>query len=126
MNEVDPVHVAMVDDDALVREGLKDCMESAGYSVEALGSAEEFMALRSCREPVCLIIDIQLPGISGLELQRRLVAEGDRTPIVFVTAHATGTNCEQALRNGAAAVLAKPIRREELLSAVRAAINRKV
>lgn len=124
MSETGAAHIAMIDDDPLVREGLKDCMESAGYSVDALGSAEEFLDWDSSCPPVCLVVDIQLPGMSGLELQRRLVASGSRTPIVFVTAHGTDSNRQQALKNGAAAVLPKPIRREQLLNAVRAATNR--
>jgi len=116
-------HIGIIDDDALVREGLKDCMESAGYSVETFGSAEEFLASESSGSASCLIVDIQLPGISGLELQGRLSTFKDRVPIVFVTAHGTDTNREQALRNGAAALLSKPVRREELLNVVRRAIQ---
>ena len=116
-------HIGIIDDDALVREGLKDCMESAGYSVETFGSAEEFLASESSGSASCLIVDIQLPGISGLELQGRLFTFKDRVPIVFVTAHGTDTNREQALRNGAAALLSKPVRREELLNVVRRAIQ---
>ena len=119
-------HIGIIDDDALVREGLKDCMESAGYSVETFGSAEEFLASESSRSASCLIVDIQLPGISGLELQGRLSTFEDRVPIVFVTAHGTDANRKQALRNGAAALLSKPVRREELLNAVRTASTRDV
>ncbi len=117
-------HIGIIDDEALVREALKDCMESAGYSVETFGSAEEFLASESSRRASCLIVDIQLPGISGLELQGRLSTLEDRVPIVFVTAHGTDANREQALRNGAAALLLKPVRREELLNAVSTAIQR--
>jgi FixJ family two-component response regulator len=115
--------IAIVDDDALVREGLKDCVESGGYSVEDFGSAEEFLGSGSAKQAVCLILDVQLPGITGLELQSRLRASGNHTPIVFVTAHGTEANREQALRNGAVALLSKPVRREELLKVVKAAIQ---
>jgi FixJ family two-component response regulator len=116
-------HIGIIDDDALVREGLKDCMESAGYSVETYGSAEEFLASRSAQHTSCLILDIQLPGISGLELQARLDAMENHVPIVFVTAHETDANREHVLRNGAAALLSKPVRRAELLNVVRTAIQ---
>jgi FixJ family two-component response regulator len=115
--------IGIIDDDALVREGLRDCMESAGYSVETFGSAEDFLASESSRRASCLIVDIELSGMSGLELQSRLSTLEDRVPIVFVTAHGTDANREQALRNGAAALLSKPVRREELLNAVRMAIQ---
>ena len=123
MSESPMSHIGIIDDDALVREGLRDCMESAGYSVETFGSAEEFLASESSRRAACLIVDIQLPGISGLELQHRLSKVKDRVPIVFVTAHGTDANREQALRNGAAALLCKPVRRKELLNVVRTAIQ---
>lgn len=123
MSESPMEHIGIIDDDALVREGLRDCMESAGYSVETFGSAEEFLVSKLSQRASCLIVDIQLPGISGLDLQGRLSTVEDRVPIVFVTAHGTRANREQALRNGAAALLSKPIRREELLNVVRAAIH---
>jgi FixJ family two-component response regulator len=117
-------HIGIIDDEALVREALKDCMESAGYSVETFGSAEEFLASKLSRSASCLIVDIQLPGISGLELQGRLSTLEDHVDIVFVTAHGTDANREQALRNGAAALLSKPVRCEELLTVVRTVIHK--
>jgi FixJ family two-component response regulator len=123
MRESQMGHIGIIDDDPLVRDGLKDCMESAGYSVETFGSAEEFLTSKSSRTASCLIIDIQLPGMSGLELQRTLSTLEDRVPIVFVTAHGTDATCKQALWNGAAALLSKPFRREELLNVVRTAIR---
>lgn len=123
MSESPMGHIGIVEDEALIREGLKDCMESAGYSVETFGSAEEFLASKSSRRSSCLIVDIQLPGISGLELQGRLSTLEDPVPIVFVTGHGTDANREQALRNGAAALLSKPVGRKELLNVVRTAIQ---
>jgi FixJ family two-component response regulator len=121
-------HIAIVDDDALVREALGDCMESAGYSVEGFASAEEFLASNSEQNPACLVLDIaclildvQLPGASGLELQRRL-SDTAGPPVVFVTANATDANRELALKLGAKGFLAKPVRCQELRNAVRAAI----
>ena len=115
------VHIGIVDDDALVRESLCDCVESAGYSAEGFASAEEFMASNSGGNAACLILDIQLPGISGLELQRRL-GDGAGPPVVFVTANATDANRQAALKLGAKGFLSKPVRCQELLNAVRAAI----
>jgi FixJ family two-component response regulator len=123
MTEIQLRDIAIIDDDPMVLDGLRDCMESAGYTVEAFGSAEEFLGWTPARPLSCLIVDIQLPGISGLELLRRLAAGGEHAPVVFVTAHPTDSNREQALTNGAAAMLSKPIRREELLKTVSGAIR---
>jgi len=114
----------VIDDDVLVRQALEDCMESAGYMVEGYGSAEEFLESGCTRNAACLILDVQLPGITGLELQERLACAGNRVPIVFVSARGTGRNRETAIRQGAAGFLAKPVRREELLNIVGAAIRR--
>ena len=129
MNEkASKAHIAIVDDDALVRESLSDCLESAGYSVEGSASAEEFLASNSGQNAACLvldiaclILDIQLPGASGLELQRRL-GNAAGPPVVFVTANATDANREIALKLGAKGFLAKPVRCQELQKAIRAAI----
>lgn len=117
-------NIAVIDDDVLVRQALEDCMESAGYVVEGFGSAEEFLASGSTREAACLIVDIQLPGMNGLELQDKLAGADNRVPIVFVSAQGTGANREKAIRQGATGFLAKPFRREELLKIVGAAIRR--
>ena len=116
-------NIVVIDDDVLVRQALEDCMESAGYVVGGFASAEEFLASGSIRDAACLIVDVQLPGISGLELQEKLAGES-RVPIVFVSAQGTGKNRETAIRRGAAGFLAKPFRREELLNAVAAAIRK--
>jgi FixJ family two-component response regulator len=124
MNKAMKGHVAIIDDDELVQQSLEDCMESAGYSVEVYDSAEEFLASSSARNAACLIVDIQLPGISGLELQGRLAGTENFAPIVFVTSRGTNANRERAIKYGAAGFLSKPFRREELLNAVQAAIQR--
>jgi FixJ family two-component response regulator len=116
--------IAVIDDDALVRETLEDCMESAGYAVESFGSAEEFLASGSARSPACLIVDIQLPGITGLELQDKLAGAQNRVPIIFVSARGTSANREKAISKGAVGFLSKPFRREELLELIGAAIRR--
>lgn len=115
--------IAVIDDDVLVRQTIEDCMESAGYAVEGFGSAEEFLESGATRNAACLIVDIQLPGMNGLELQDKLAGAGNRVPIVFVSAQGTGANRETAIRQGAAGFLAKPFRREELLDMIDAAIR---
>ena len=116
-------NIAIIDDDVLVREALSDCMESAGYTVEGFGSAEEFLASESLRNAACLIVDVQLPGISGLELQEKLAGSDNHAPIVFVSAQGTNANREKAMKQGAAGFLRKPLRREELLKILGAAIE---
>jgi FixJ family two-component response regulator len=117
-------NIAVIEDDVLVRQALEDCMESAGYVVEGFGSAEEFLESGSARDAACLIVDVQLPGITGLELQHQLAGADNRVPIVFVSAQGTGANREKAIRQGAAGFLGKPFRREELLNIIGAAIRR--
>jgi FixJ family two-component response regulator len=116
-------NIAIVDDDVLVRQALEDCMESAGYPVEGFGSAEELLASASAQNTACLIVDIQLPGITGLELQGKLAGADNHAPIVFVSAQGTNANREKAMRQGAAGFLSKPFRREELLNIIGAAIR---
>jgi FixJ family two-component response regulator len=116
--------IAIIDDDVLVRRSLGDCMESAGYAVESFGSAEQFLASGSTLDAVCLIVDIQLPGITGLELQGRLAGADRRVPIVFVSAQGTQASHDLAMRQGAAGFLSKPFRRDDLVKLVGAAIQR--
>jgi FixJ family two-component response regulator len=113
--------VAIVDDDTLVRQSLGDCMESAGYAVMTFDSAEEFLASGSADKAVCLIVDLQLPGITGLELQDRLACADNRVPIVFVSAQGTQANREKAMSRGATGFLSKPFRRDDLVRLVEAA-----
>ncbi len=99
-------------------------MESAGYAVESFDSAEQFLAFGSGRNAACLIVDIQLPGITGLELQDRLAGAENRVPIVFVSAHGTQANRERAMSRGATGFLSKPFRRDDLVRLVEAATRR--
>lgn len=115
-------NIAVIEDDVLVRQTLEDCMESAGYAVEGFGSVEEFLASGSTWNAACLIVDIQLPGINGLELQHKLAGADNRVPIVFVSAQ--NANREKAMRQGAAGFLSKPFRLEELLKIIGGAIRR--
>jgi FixJ family two-component response regulator len=115
--------MVIIDDDVLVRQALGDCMESAGYAVESFSSAEGFLASASAHNAACLILDVQLPGINGLELQGKLIESDNRVPIVFVTAQGTHANREKAMRRGASGFLSKPFRREDLLKIVGEAIE---
>jgi FixJ family two-component response regulator len=116
-------NIVIIDDDVLVRQALRDCMESAGYAVESFASAEQFLVSASAQNAACLILDVHLPGINGLELQDKLTEADNRVPIVFVTAQGTQANREKALRRGASGFLAKPFRREDLLKIVGEAIE---
>ena len=116
-------NIVIIDDDALVRQALGDCVESAGYAVEGFGSAEEFLASGATQSAACLIVDIQLPGITGLELQGKLGGADNRLPIIFVSAQGTSANREKAMRQGASGFLSKPFRREDLLKILGEAIE---
>jgi FixJ family two-component response regulator len=115
--------VAIVDDDDSVRVALAGLLRSAGLTARAFESAEEFIGSGQQNYTACLIADIRMPGMSGLELQKRLNAEGCRIPIVFITAHGDAQMRMQALRAGAVEFLAKPFNDEVLLETVRAALE---
>jgi FixJ family two-component response regulator len=117
--------ISIVDDDLLVREGLISLLRSAGFATQAFASAEEFLSLAHCDDIACLILDVGLPGISGLELQSRLTAtvSNHRTPVVFMTARDDEATRQQALKGGAVDFLRKPVRREALLNAVQLALQ---
>ena len=115
--------VAIVDDDQSVQSALKDLMESAGLSARCFGSAEEFLESGERNQTACLIADIRMPGMSGLELQARLKAEGSRIPIIFITAHADVKTKSRAMTAGAIEFLSKPFDDEALLDKVLAALD---
>ncbi len=115
--------IAIVDDDDSVRIALEGLLKSVGLPAQAFESGEEFILSGQQSETGCLIADIRMPGMSGLELQRRLNAEGFRIPIVFITAHGDAKMRMQALRAGAVEFLAKPFDDEALLGNVRAALE---
>jgi FixJ family two-component response regulator len=115
--------VSIVDDDRSVQRALKDLMESAGLLACCFGSAEEFLESERWQQSGCLVLDIVMPGMSGLELQEKLRSAGARLPIIFITAHNDGTMKMQAVNAGAVDVLAKPFDDEVLLEKVRAALS---
>jgi FixJ family two-component response regulator len=115
--------VAIVDDDELMRSALQGMLKSVGLPSKTFVSAEEFLKSGQHEETACLIADIRMPGMSGLELQARLNAENCRIPTIFITAHGDTKMRMQALRAGAVEFLAKPFDDEVLLESVRAALE---
>ena len=120
MNSDNPI-VFVVDDDHRVREALSSLLASVGLQVVAFGSAAEFLESEKPDSPACLILDLELPDTSGLELQRELAA-GDGPPIVFITGHGDITSSVRAMKAGAIEFLPKPFGEQELLQAIDAAI----
>jgi FixJ family two-component response regulator len=116
--------IAVVDDDEMVRTGLERVLRTSGYPATAFASAEEFLASGRLQECRCLIADIRMPGLSGLDLQSRLIDDGHPIPIIFITAHGDEKMRIRAMRAGAAAFLAKPFDRVVLLERVRACLER--
>lgn len=115
--------VAVVDDDELMRGALQGLLREAGLPARAFASGEEFLSSGAQHLASCLIADIRMPGMSGIDLQARLKAEQIRVPIIFITAHGDERIRMQALRSGAADFLAKPFDDEVLLRSVRAALG---
>ena len=115
--------IVIVDDDRSVQVALQDLIESEGLSTLCFGSAEQFLDSGAQYKAACLIADIRMPGMSGLELQTKLKAERCRIPIIFVTAHGDLKMRTQAMRDGALKFLAKPFDNTVLLEAVHAALE---
>lgn len=113
--------VAVVDDDELVRMGLQKLLKAAGFKVATFDSAEDFLASSQLPDVACLIADIRMPGMSGLELQAKLKAERYAIPIIFITAHGDSKLRMQTMLEGAVEFLTKPFDDRVLLEAVRAA-----
>ena len=116
--------IAIVDDDPSVREGLESLIRSAGWRVETFGSAQEFLARPGAEVPCCLILDLRLPGLSGLDLQKKMAEVELEIPIVFLTGHGNIPASVQAMKAGAVEFLTKPFEEEELLQAIREALDR--
>ena len=115
--------VAIVDDDDSMRSALQGLMKVQGFPAQAYASAEEFLKSGEQCQTACLIADIRMPGMSGLELQAKLNADRCKIPIIFITAHGDAKMRMQALRAGAVEFLAKPFDDEALLESVRAALE---
>src|ERR1700674_1299677 len=122
-NEKRPT-VFVVDDDASMREALKNLFRSVGLDVETFGAAQEFLSGRRSESPGCLVLDVRLPGLSGLDLQRQLTDADIEIPIVFITGHGDIQMSVSAMKAGAVEFLTKPFRDQDLLDAVQQAVDR--
>ena len=121
--QTNPGLVAILDDDELMRSALQGLLKTVGLPAQAFASAEEFLKSGQHHQIACLIVDIRMPGMSGLELQAKLNAERCKIPIIFITAHGDEKMRMQALRAGAVEFMAKPFDDEALLESVRAALE---
>jgi len=115
--------VFVVDDDRSVREGLVDLIHSVGMNVEAFGSAQEFLRHKRPETPACLVLDVRLPGPSGLDLQRQLGRSEHPIPVIFITGHADIPMSVRAMKDGAIEFLTKPFRDQDLLDAILQALD---
>jgi FixJ family two-component response regulator len=115
--------ISVVDDDDSVRESLQGLIRAFGFAVEAFASAEEFLNSDQLPNTRCLILDVRMPGMNGIELQRRLVASHCGIPVIFITAHGDETARSQALKDGAVDYLLKPFTEDALLNAIHAALK---
>ena len=119
--------ISVVDDDHSVRESLARLIRSVGFGVQVFGSAEEFLSADRSREPDCLILDIRMPGMNGLELHRQLSAADRDLPVIFITAHGSDAEVRaRAIGAGAVDYLLKPLREEEVLKAIDTALRSKI
>ena len=124
MSAQDVPTVFIVDDDADVRESIQELLESVGLHSQSFGAAREFLAVERGNSPSCLILDVRLPGISGLELQHELKKGRISIPIIFLTAHADVPMSVKAMKSGAVEFLTKPFRPQDLLDAVQRSLTR--
>ena len=116
--------VFVVDDDASIRDAVKSLLKSVGLHAEVFGSTEEFLNVTRPAVSSCLVLDIRLPGMSGLEFQEELAKAGRRIPIIFVTAHGDIPMTSRAIKAGAIEFLTKPFQKHELLAAIHQALDR--
>ena len=119
-----PPIVFVVDDDSLIRDALKSLIRSVGLRVELFGSAREFMQGKRLDAPSCLVLDVRLPGESGLDLQRELAKANIHIPIIFITGHGDIPMSVKAMKAGAVEFLTKPFRDQDLLDAIQVALER--
>jgi FixJ family two-component response regulator len=123
MTETDAV-VFVVDDDAPVRESLKNLISSVGLRAQLFASTQEFLRSKRPDVPSCLVLDVRLPGLSGLDLQKRITEAGMEIPIIFITGHGDIPMSVRAMKAGAVEFLTKPFRDQDLLDAIQLALER--
>lgn len=121
MKEQDPV-VFVIDDDRMIREGLQSLIRSVGLRVETFSSAQDFLLAKRPDAPACLVLDVRMPGLSGLDLQLNLAEAGIHIPIIFITGHGDIPMSVRAMKEGAHEFLTKPVRGQDLLDAIQKAI----
>ena len=122
MSEPDAI-IFVVDDDVSVREALESLIRSAGFRVETFGSAREFLARGRANVPSCLVLDVRLPGLSGLGLQKRMAEVNLEVPIIFITGHGDVPTSVRAMKAGALEFLTKPFADQDLLDAIQRAVK---
>jgi FixJ family two-component response regulator len=115
--------IAVVDDEDSVRRALARLLSASQFDVNAFASGEEFLTSLPKRSPDCAILDLQMPGLTGRDVQRQLSLAGSRFPVIIITAHDQPAMREQCLADGAAGYFAKPFRRDQLIAAIHAAIR---
>jgi FixJ family two-component response regulator len=123
MKEPDPI-VFVIDDDRMIREGLQSLIRSVGLRVETFASARDFQAAKRPDAPACLILDVRMPDVSGLDLQRQLNEANIHIPVIFITGHGDIPMSVRAMKEGAQEFLTKPVRGQDLLDAVQKAVER--
>lgn len=116
--------IAIVDDDEPLREALGSVLKAAGLSIATFASAEEFLGSPRRGEAACLLLDVRLPGMSGVEMQRHLLDGGSSIPVIFVTAHGDAALRDSVMRAGASGFLNKPVRSDILLAAIQKALGK--
>jgi FixJ family two-component response regulator len=121
MKEPDPI-VFVIDDDAMIRDGIHSLIRSIGLRVETFASAGDFMLAKRPDAPSCLVLDVRMPGLNGLDLQRQLSEANIQIPIIFITGHGDIPMSVRAMKQGALEFLTKPVRGQDLLDAVQKAV----
>jgi FixJ family two-component response regulator len=122
MKEPEPI-VFVIDDERLIRDGLQSLIKSVGLRVETFASAQDFLAAKRPDAPCCLVLDVRMPGLSGLDLQVKLIESNIQIPIIFITGHGDIPMSVRAMKEGAHEFLTKPVRGQDLLDAVQKAIS---
>ena len=124
MKPADTPTVFIIDDDSSVRIAIQGLLKSVGLRSESFASAQEFFSARAADGPSCLVLDVRLPGLSGLDFQRQLADAGVQIPIIFITGHGDIPMTVKAMKSGAVEFLTKPFRDQELLDAIQQALER--
>jgi FixJ family two-component response regulator len=117
--------ISIVDDDALARDGIRELVESLGYKAVTFSSAEHFLASSVVAETTCLVTDLQMPGLNGLELQEALQSQGFRIPVILITAYANDRHRKRALDGGAIGFLNKPFEEAILIKCLTSCLSRR-